>query len=98
MTIFTKYGNRIIPNSHWEWPLRIEFLQWVFQPHSGRNVDDVSGNYITKTTCNITAVAGILLLLLLPVIKGLVWPRVVGAAPWLRGPVYYMANTSVSHS
>ena len=38
MAIFTKYGNKIIPNAHWEWPLGIEFLQWVFQPHSGRKV------------------------------------------------------------
>ena len=37
MAIFTKYGNKIIPNAHWEWPLGIKFLQWVFQPHSGRN-------------------------------------------------------------
>ena len=37
MAIFTKYGNKIIPNAYWEWPLRIEFLQWVSQPHSGRN-------------------------------------------------------------
>ena len=39
MVIFTKYDNKIIPNAHWEWPLGIEFLQWVFQPHSGRNSD-----------------------------------------------------------
>ena len=26
-----------IGNGHWEWPLGIKFLQWVFQPHSGRN-------------------------------------------------------------
>ena len=36
MAIFTKFGNKIVPNAHWEWPLGIEFLQWVFQPHSGR--------------------------------------------------------------
>ena len=36
MAIFTKYGNKIIPNGHWEWPLGIEFLQWLFQPHSVR--------------------------------------------------------------
>ena len=24
MAIFTKYGNKIIPNGHWEWPLGIE--------------------------------------------------------------------------
>ena len=35
--------NKIIPNAHWEWPLGIEFLQWVFQPHSGRKDDDDAG-------------------------------------------------------
>ena len=36
MAIFTKYGIKLIPNGHWEQPLRMEFLQWIFQPHSGR--------------------------------------------------------------
>ena len=39
MAIFTKYSHKMIPNDRWEWPLGIEFCQWVFHPYSGRNSD-----------------------------------------------------------
>ena len=42
MAIFTKYGIKLITNGHWEQPLRMEFLQWVFQPHSGRNIESIA--------------------------------------------------------
>ena len=53
MAIFAKYGINLIPNAHCGQPLGIENLQWVFQPHSGRNVHvyidlccGITGTYI----------------------------------------------------
>ena len=43
---FTEYGHKIIPNDHWEWPLGMEFLQWVFQPHRGKKYYTVESLYL----------------------------------------------------